>query len=190
MDHPGFISLHGNYPSAHLGAEVASPQGWRYPLLVKSRTGYQNLCRLITQMKLRGKKGDGYVLDEEVAQKASGLVCLTGGDEGPLAYALGTSEIHAGIEQVNCFAGCLRRENVYVELQRHFNREEESRNQAAIEIAKKLRLPLLATNRGVLCAPGAASTARCIYLHSEPSNTGHRRAIPLPKLRALSQAPR
>ena len=38
------------------------------------------------------------------------------------------------------------RENVYVELQRHFHREEESRNQAAIEIAKKLRLPLLATN--------------------------------------------
>ena len=130
----------------HLGAEVASPQGWRYPLLVKSRTGYQNLCRLITQMKLRGKKGDGYVLDEEVAQKASGLVCLTGGDEGPLAYALGTGEIHAGIEQVELLCQVFGRENVYVELQRHFNREEEKRNQAAMEIARKLRLPLLATN--------------------------------------------
>jgi error-prone DNA polymerase len=129
-----------------IGAEVASTQGWRYPLLVKSRTGYQNLCRLITQMKLRGKKGDGYVLDEEVAQKASGLVCLTGGDEGPLAYALGSSEIHAGIEQVELLCQVFGRENVYVELQRHFNREEERRNQAAIEIARKLRLPLLATN--------------------------------------------
>ncbi|MGA2076635.1 MAG: PHP domain-containing protein, partial [Terriglobia bacterium] len=39
----------------HIGAEVASSQGWRYPLLVKSHAGYQNLCRLITQMKLRGK---------------------------------------------------------------------------------------------------------------------------------------
>ena len=38
------------------------------------------------------------------------------------------------------------RENVYVELQRHFCREEEARNQAALEIARKLRLPLLATN--------------------------------------------
>ncbi len=132
--------------SPHIGAEVASPQGWRYPLLVKSRTGYQNLCRLITQMKLKGKKGDGYVLDEEVAQKASGLVCLTGGDEGPLAYALGTGEIHAGIEQVELLCRVFGRENVYVELQRHFNREEESRNQAAIEIARKLHLPLLATN--------------------------------------------
>jgi len=140
--------------SPHIGAEVASPQGWRYPLLVKSRTGYQNLCRLITQMKLRGKKGDGYVLDEEVAQKASGLVCLTGGDEGPLAYALGTGEIHAGIEQVELLCRVFGRENVYVELQRHFNREEESRNQAAIEIARKLRLPLLATNGVCYARPG------------------------------------
>ena len=38
------------------------------------------------------------------------------------------------------------RENVYVELQRHLSRAEELRNQAAIEIARSLRLPLLATN--------------------------------------------
>jgi len=38
------------------------------------------------------------------------------------------------------------RKNVYVELQRHFCREEEARNQAAVEIARKLSLPLLATN--------------------------------------------
>src|SRR6202142_2870445 len=32
---------------AHIGAEVTSTNGWRYPLLVESREGYQNLCRLI-----------------------------------------------------------------------------------------------------------------------------------------------
>ncbi len=37
-------------------------------------------------------------------------------------------------------------ENVYVELQRHYGREEEARNQAAVEIARSLSLPLLATN--------------------------------------------
>jgi len=30
---------------AHIGSEVTSAFGWRYPLLVKSREGYQNLCR-------------------------------------------------------------------------------------------------------------------------------------------------
>jgi len=132
--------------SPHIGAEVTSSQGWRYPLLVKSRAGYQNLCRLITQMKLRGNKEDGYVLDEEMAQKASGLVCLTGGDEGPLAHALATCEIRAGFEKVEQLCEVFGRDNVYIELQRHFNRAEERRNQAAIEIARKSRLPLLATN--------------------------------------------
>ncbi len=42
---------------AHIGAEVTSEEGWRYPLLVESRDGYQNICRLITRMKLRAKKG-------------------------------------------------------------------------------------------------------------------------------------
>ena len=104
---------------AHVGAEVTSPPGWRYPLLVESRAGYQNLCRLITLMKLRSdvapgfsptcadpsprsgqalkvgttqsgqhQKAEGYAFPEEVAAKAQGLICLTGGEEGPLAHAL------------------------------------------------------------------------------------------------------
>ena len=51
---PGKLSLR-----AHIGAEVTSAAGWRYPLLVESRAGYQNLCRLITRMKLRARKGEG-----------------------------------------------------------------------------------------------------------------------------------
>ena len=73
---------------AHIGAEVTSADGWRYALLAESRTGYQNLCRLITHMKLRAPKGQGCVSPEEVAEARRGLICLTGGDEGPLAHAL------------------------------------------------------------------------------------------------------
>ncbi len=73
---------------AHIGSEVTSPEGWRYPLLVASREGYQNLCRLITRMKMRARKGEGHVLPNEIGDKSRGLICLTGGDEGPLAHAL------------------------------------------------------------------------------------------------------
>jgi len=38
------------------------------------------------------------------------------------------------------------RNNIYVELQRHREREQESLNQAALRIARVLRLPVLATN--------------------------------------------
>ena len=60
----------------------------RLPLLVSSRAGYQNLCRLITKMKLRAQKGEGAVREDELQEHAGGLICLTGGDDGPLATAL------------------------------------------------------------------------------------------------------
>src|SRR5271156_6159977 len=119
---------------------------FRLPLLVSSRHGYQNLCRLITKMKLRSAKGEGAVREEELREHAAGFICLTGDDDGPLAFSLA----HGGMEEarqcVERLADIFGRDNVYVELQRHFHREQEARNHAAIEIARSLQLPLLATN--------------------------------------------
>jgi error-prone DNA polymerase len=131
---------------AHIGAEVTSADGWRYPVLVESRAGYQNLCRLITRMKLRARKGEGHVSPDEVAEKSAGLICLTGGEEGPLAHALEQGGIERATECVRQLSEIFGRLNVYVELQRHFCRAEEARNQAALEIARRLNLRLLATN--------------------------------------------
>jgi len=131
---------------AHVGAEVTSHEVWRYVLLAESRAGYQNLCRLITCMKLRTKKGEGKALPEEVAEMSGGLICLTGGDEGLLAHALTTGGCERGLHCVEELCRTFGRENVYIELQRHHCREEEARNQAAVAIARKLKLPLLATN--------------------------------------------
>ena len=149
----------------HLGAEIsveglgsrAGLPAWmpnafparpvRLPLLVESRTGYQNLCRLITRYKLREKeKGTGTATLEEIAEHAEGLVCLTGGEEGVLAASLfdqGYEEARKNIARLTTLFG---RKNVYVELQRHCDAREERRNQAAVEIAETLGLPLLATN--------------------------------------------
>ena len=119
---------------------------FRLPLLVSSRAGYHNLCRLITKMKLRAKKGEGAVQREELEEHARGLVCLTGGADGPLAMALQHGGIEEARKQVEQLIGLFGRGNVYIDLQRHFHREDESRNRAAIAIARSLNLPLLATN--------------------------------------------
>jgi error-prone DNA polymerase len=119
---------------------------FRIPLLVASRTGYQNLCRLLTKMKLRAKKGEGAVSAQELEEHAEGLICLTGGDEGPLAVALRQGGIDNARRQVDQLVGIFGANDVYVELQRHYQREEEARNRAAIDIAHSLHLPLLATN--------------------------------------------
>ena len=126
----------------------------RLPVLVKSRSGYQNLCRLITRMKMRvAKHAPASVSSDEVAEHSEGLVALTGDSEGPLAIALAQKgKIHARamLEQMMRWWG---RENVYVELGRHLVREEEVRNRAAIEIAGELGMPLLATNGVCYAAP-------------------------------------
>jgi len=119
---------------------------FRIPLLAASRTGYQNLCRLITKMKLRAAKDEGAVYEDELQEHAEGLICLTGGDEGPLAYALKNGGLEAARRSVERLTQIFGHKNVYVELQRHFHREQELRNRAAVEIARKLHLPLLATN--------------------------------------------
>jgi error-prone DNA polymerase len=120
--------------------------GFRLPLLVSSRLGYQNLCRLITKMKLRSGKGEGAAREEELQEHAAGLICLTGGDDGPMALALAQGGLEEARGCVERLANIFGRDNVYVELQRHFHREQEANNHAAIEIARSLQLPLLATN--------------------------------------------
>jgi error-prone DNA polymerase len=114
---------------AHIGAEISCTDGTAYPLLVRNRAGYRNLCRLITQMKLRAKKNEGAATPEEIAGHAEGLVCLVG---------------HASACQrlLDAFGPG----NVYAEIQRHMDRQEEARNQALVERARALKIPLLATN--------------------------------------------
>jgi error-prone DNA polymerase len=135
-----------NHKSKDSSVSLCLCGGFRLPLLVSSRLGYQNLCRLITKMKLRAAKGEGTVREEELREHAAGVICLTGDDDGPLALAL----THGGMEEargcVEKLIGIFGRDNVYVELQRHFHREQEERNHAAIEIARSLQIPLLATN--------------------------------------------
>jgi error-prone DNA polymerase len=168
---------------AHIGAEITSllprvplsdnvaPP--RVPLLCASRAGYQNLCRLVTRMKLRVPKypatlprqtkkapteelltaSQAIASTDDLTEFSSGLICITGGDEGPLAYALvhgGMPEARRTLERLTEIYGC---DNVYVELQRHYNRAQESRNQAAIELAHSLKLPLLATQGAQYARP-------------------------------------
>ncbi len=119
---------------------------FRLPLLVSSRAGYQNLCRLITRMKLRSKKGEGAMLQTELQEHAEGIICLTGGDDGPLAIALSTGGSEEGRRCLERLTDIFGQKNVYVELQRHFHRDQEARNHIAIDLARSLNLPLLATN--------------------------------------------
>src|SRR5579871_1444905 len=95
---------------AHIGSEITCTNGRSYPLLVENREGYRNLCRLVTRMKLRAPKGEGAATLDEIAEFSTGLLCITRHPDARLLEIFG-------------------RHHLYGELQRHFDREEEARNQ-------------------------------------------------------------
>jgi len=116
------LTSKANNTKAHVGAEVSVSGGLGsegssyYPLLVQSREGYQNLCRLITKTKLRVPKNTPTAATlSELEEDASGLVCLTGDEDGPLAQALdsgGKAEGRRLLERLIHIFGagkCLRR---------------------------------------------------------------------------------
>jgi error-prone DNA polymerase len=145
---------------SHVGAEVCIAEGGNYPLLVESRAGYQNLCRLITTAKLRTpKKTVATVGLSELQNHAEGLICLTGDENGPLARALAKDGIAGGRHLLRQLISIFGSQNVYVELQRHSDRFQESRNQAAVSLARERGLPLLATNGVCYATPAERQIA-------------------------------
>ncbi|HXM77894.1 MAG TPA: error-prone DNA polymerase [Thermoanaerobaculia bacterium] len=117
----------------------------RVTLLVESRAGYRNLCRLLTAGALGKPKAEAFTAREVIAAHAEGLHVLSGGDEGPVARALAREGIDAARAELERWKA-LFPGRTHVELQRHGLREEEHRNQALAGLARTLRLPLVATN--------------------------------------------
>jgi len=127
---------------AIIGAELtigAAQQVIRLPVLVESRAGYRNLCRLVSRMKLRSPKGEGALALEELDGYVGGLVALVG------RTALSGARFGVG-GLVDRIVGVFGASHVCVEIQRHLLRDQEADNQALIDLASAFHVPVIATN--------------------------------------------
>src|SRR5262252_1200176 len=61
-----------------VGCELSMEGGGIVPVLVENRTGYKNLCELLTQAHLRSEKGSCAIRWDELAQFSEGLIPLLG----------------------------------------------------------------------------------------------------------------
>ena len=61
-----------------IGAELSMEDGSILPVLVENRTGYKNLCELLTQAHLRSEKGKCAVRWDDLPEFADGLVAFLG----------------------------------------------------------------------------------------------------------------
>ena len=134
---------------ALVGAEVVLEDDSRLALLVEDRRGYRNLCRLLTTAALGKPKGEARAAWREVEAHAAGLHCLAGAPGGPLHRSLtgggGTGGPEGARRVLEHLAG-LFPGRLHVELQRHRLRDEEHVNGVLLDLARRLRLPVVATN--------------------------------------------
>ena len=134
-----------------IGSELTLRDGARLPVLVEDREGYQNLSRLITLMKLRAPKGEGALDLDEIAPYAVGLVCLTGGGQGPLSRLLAAADHRAARAHLDRLAGIFGASNCFVEIQRHLDRGKERVLEGLVGLARDAGLSVVATNQPLYC---------------------------------------
>ncbi len=125
-----------------VGSEITMDDGSLLPLVPMNLSGYQNLSKLITTIKLRNKKGEHFATRKDIEDHSSGLMCFTGGADGFIH-----NSIKSGRSQVDlAWLNYVFEKRLYVELQRHHLRNEEAINQSLLGLAHKLRLPYFAAN--------------------------------------------
>jgi error-prone DNA polymerase len=120
----------------------------RLTLLCASQTGYQNLCQLITRFKMRESiKTEGAATLEDIEEFATGLICLTGGDEGPLAAALAQDGQDSARELADRLSSIFGRGNLYFWSCSAINSAKKSAaTRSLLSLASDLHLPVIATN--------------------------------------------
>ncbi|MEO8603671.1 MAG: PHP domain-containing protein, partial [bacterium] len=152
---------------AIVGCTLSMAGGGELYVLVTDRTGYRNLCRLLTDTKLRAAKGASVVTWDDLEGRTDGLICLAGGAEGVVASALAREQV---VGLLGCYvvraektASDLTTNNLttnnllarlrqhfpsrlYLDIQRHLDPAEERLNRALIDVAERHGIPLVATN--------------------------------------------
>src|SRR5262245_14350799 len=149
-----------------------SPFHFSLPVLCETQEGYQNLCRLITRMKLRAPKGEGALGLDDLDGWTRGLVALAG-----RAVLDGRRYGVGGL--LDRLVGIFGRANVYVELQRHFRRDEERDAGVLATLASAFRVPTIVTNGVRFATPASRQlfdVLTCIHHHTTLAEAGRRLA--------------
>jgi len=160
-----------------VGSEITLADGSRLPLLVEDREGYQNLCRLITRMKLGAPKGAAALAMDDLEPNTAGLVCLTGGARGPLASRLAAGDDDGARRMLDHLVALFGRSSCFVEVQRHYHREQEQVLQRLVALARSARVPLAASNQPLFARPSGrplADVFTCIREKTDLDHAGRR----------------
>jgi error-prone DNA polymerase len=145
-----------------VGAELTLDDDSRLYVLAPDRKCYQNLCRMITDAKMRvlnpgalardgstaapvyPAKGESRIPLDQLERYGRGLICLAGGVMSPLSRMLVRGEDPRELSRR--LGGIFGAGNFYIDLQRHLDAGEERLNRKLAALADAVRIPMVATN--------------------------------------------
>lgn len=116
-------------------------------LLAKNDTGYRNLMKLVTKAHLEGYYYKPRCDFELLKEFHEGIICTSACVQGQVASLLREQKTKEAERVASEYAELFGQGNYYIEIQRHPALPFiEEINQQLIKLAKKLGLPLIATN--------------------------------------------
>ena len=138
------IPVRAPEPSGRALARAPEPEP--LVLLVKDAAGYRNLLHLLTLAYLGVEPGTTPQVGlDDLAGNGDGLICLTGGPEGPLGAALQRGDQGRAAAVLEALRGTFD-DRLYIELMRHELPAETVIEPALVDLAFSHGLPLVATN--------------------------------------------
>ncbi|MGR3795808.1 DNA polymerase III subunit alpha [Vannielia sp. SX4] len=136
------------YEQAAPGGKPVAPAP--VALLAQSEAGYEALMKLNSCLYLRGDGSLPHVTLEDLEQHSGGVICLSGGPDGPVGRLLRAGQ-RAKAELLVDGLHRVYGDRLYIELQRHPGEEglpeaERASERGHIEMAYAKDIPLVATN--------------------------------------------
>ena len=122
-----------------VGSQVTAEDESTIILLAQDRSGYANLCRLLTAGRLRSEKGESVVTWDEIYQRAAGLIALWGGDHSIIIAEVEPREIAGNLR--DAFG-----DRLYGMITRHRREDEVTQEARLRERANRYDFSLAAAN--------------------------------------------
>ncbi|MFQ6037330.1 MAG: DNA polymerase III subunit alpha, partial [Candidatus Aminicenantales bacterium] len=122
------------------------PKHFHLILLVKDEKGYRNLCQLITKSYLEGFYYKPRIDKELLLHHSEGLIGLSACLKGEISHYLQLGLEDKAEETAREYAAFFAPGDFYIELMDHGLEAQKEVNPLLVKLARKLDLPLVATN--------------------------------------------
>jgi error-prone DNA polymerase len=134
------------------GAELTLDKGEHLTLVVENSEGWRNLCSLVTEARTESPRGVPGIALERVAERAGGLVALSGCPRGRVARLLARERP----AEARAAAGTLREafgDRFHLELWDHRTHAEASLCAELLDLARETGIPWVVTHDVHYAAP-------------------------------------